>query len=410
MQTDEMQEHMSRNPSYRTIPFETDSLYKKYFVNLDLSKFESSGSTKEEIMKDYNESSLTGKYAKMGIKFSAVVYDGVLAKGNESVHAGGISEKEHIKNGLPLDKFSAFAYDFSLEPVVVDLKAGTELNVLFVDSGKHSSPASVLFKIPKGVKATVNEYYFSLGGSSSSMNGSAQLFELEEHSELEVNEVHCESENTNSLITRSFSTKENAKLEFNAFYTGGATSRQRSVFNNSGEGSRINANESVIGSGAQKFDINTNITNLKPGSSCNYEVRAVLADDSSGIVKSFAKMVKGTEGSESHIKERGLIYDKNAKITMMPDMSIDESYVKASHSSSTSPIPEDDIFYISSRGLDKEKAKFLVGSGLIYELLKNVKNHDLMAFSMLLAKHRLETKRIGIPEIELKSYGVWYDQ
>ena len=95
---------------------------------------------------------------------------------------------------------------------------------------------------------------------------------------------------------------------------------------------------------------------------------------------------------------------------MMPDMSIDESYVKASHSSSTSPIPEDDIFYISSRGLDKEKAKFLVGSGLIYELLKNIRNHDSMAFSMLLAKHRLETKRIGIPEMELKSYGVWYDQ
>ena len=129
MQTDEMQGQRGRNPSYRTIPFETDSLYKKYFVNLDLSKFES-GSTKEGVMKDYDESSLTSKYAKMGIKFSAVVYDGILAKGNESVHAGGTSDKEYIKNGLPLDKFSAFAYDFSLEPVVVDLKAGTELNVL----------------------------------------------------------------------------------------------------------------------------------------------------------------------------------------------------------------------------------------------------------------------------------------
>ncbi len=409
MQKDEMQKQRGMNPSYRTIPFETDSLYKKYFVNLDLAKFEAS-STKEEIMDDYDESSLA-KYAKMGIRFSAVIYDGVIAKGNESVRAGSIAEKEHIRDGLPLDKFSEFAYNFSLEPVIVEFGLGTkELNVLFLDSGSHSSPASILFRIPKSVKATVNEYYFSLGGSENSLNGSAQLFELEEDSELEVNEIHCESENTNSLNTRSFSTKDNARLEFNAFYTGGATSRQRSIFNNSGKSSKIKASESIIGSGSQKFDINMNMTNLKPGSSCNYEVRAVLADDSSGIVKSFAKMAKGTEGSESHIRERGLIYDKNAKITMMPDMSIDESYVKASHSSSTSPIPEDDIFYISSRGLDKEKAKFLVGSGLIYELLKNIKDHDLMAFSMLLAKHRLETKKIGIPEMELKSYGVWYDQ
>ena len=410
MPTNEMQEHRGVNPSYRSIPFETDSLYKKYFVNLDLSRFET-GSTKEGIMDDYDESSLARMYAKLGIRFSAVMYDGVLAKGNESVHAGGIADKEHIRNGLPLDKFSAFAYDFSLEPLVVELGTGTkELNILFLDSGRHSSPASLLFKVPKNSKAVVNEYYFSLGGSGDSLNGAAQLFEQDEDSELEVNEIHCESENTNSLVTRTFLTKDNARLEFNAFYTGGATSRQRSVFKNSGKGSTINARESIIGSGAQKFDINTYMANMKQNSNCNYEVRAVLADDSSGIVKSLAKMEKGTEGSESHIKERGLIYDKNAKITMMPDMSIDESYVKASHSSSTSPIPEDDIFYISSRGLDKEKAKFLVGSGLIYELLKNIKNHDSMSFSMLLAKHRLETKKIGIPEMELKSYGVWYDQ
>ncbi|MCL4388024.1 SufD family Fe-S cluster assembly protein [Candidatus Marsarchaeota archaeon] len=408
MPADEIQKQRDRNPSYRSILFETDPLYKKYFVNLDLSKFETHN-TKEEIIKDYDESSLA-RYAKIGAKFSTVMYDGVLAKGSKSVHVGSIVDKEHIRDELPLDKFSAFAYDFSPEPVIVEFgPRANELDMLFLDSGMHSSPSSILFRIPNGVKATVNEYYFSLGGSKNSLNGAAQLFELEENSELEVNEIHCESENTNSLVTRSFFTKDNSKLKFNAFYTGGATSRQRSVFKNSGKGSTINAKESIIGSGAQKFDINTNMTNLRPNSQCNYEVRAVLADDSSGIVKSFAKMVKGTEGSESHIKERGLIYDKNAKITMMPDMSIDESYVKASHSSSTSPIPEDDIFYISSRGLDKEKAKFLVGSGLIYELLKSIGNHDSMAFSMLLAKYRLETKRIGIQEMELKHYGVWYD-
>ncbi len=67
---------------------------------------------------------------------------------------------------------------------------------------------------------------------------------------------------------------------------------------------------------------------------CNYEIRAVLADESSGIVKSLAHMAKDTEGSESYIKERGLIYDKNAKITMMPDMSISEGeipYRKRTH-------------------------------------------------------------------------------
>ncbi|MEM0154476.1 MAG: SufD family Fe-S cluster assembly protein [Methanothrix sp.] len=410
MPINEIQEQRGRNPSYRSIPFETNLLYKKYFVNLDLSRFENKN-TKEEVIESYDESLLTNRYAKMGIKFSAVIYDGVLAKGTEAVHTGDTAYKERVRDGLPFDKFSAFAYDFSLEPIVVEFGSGkNELNMLFLDSGMHNTPASISFRVPKNVKATINEYYFSLDNGKESLNGAAQLFELDENSELIVNEIHCESENTNSLVTRSFLTLDNAKLEFNAFYTGGATSRQRSVFNNSGKGSKINVNESIIGSGTQKFDINTNISNLKPNSSCNYEVRAVLADDSSGIVKSFAKMIKGTEGSESHIKERGLIYDKNAKITMMPDMSIDESYVKASHSSSTSPIPEDDIFYISSRGLDKEKAKFLVGSGLIYELLKNIKNHDSMTFSMLLAKHRLETKKIGVPEMELKSYGVWYDQ
>ncbi|MCL5680287.1 MAG: SufD family Fe-S cluster assembly protein [Candidatus Marsarchaeota archaeon] len=393
---------------YGAIPFETDQLYKKYFVNVDLESLEANH-TKDELLSDYDENVVERIHKKTGIKFDAVIHNGVIARGSDIVKTGGNEQKKSVMNNLPSDKFSAFAYDFCVEPISIEVKENSDgINILFFNSGKMHSPASVSVSVGEGVKATVNEYYFSNDVSVNSLSGSAQFFEIKDRARLEFNEIHCESAKTISLVTRAFKTYDESVLDFNAFYTGGASSRQRTVFRNDGENSVIRANEAIIGTNSQKFDLNTNLTNMKAKSKCIYEVRAVLADSANGIVKSFAKIVKGAEEAESHIKERGLIYDKGAKITMMPDMSIDESYVKASHSSSTSPISEDDIFYISNRGISKDNAKFLVGSGLIYELLKNIRSQDAKAFSMLMARHRLETREIGIPEA-LGSYGVWYD-
>jgi len=408
MTIDDELAHSIAKKSYLSVPFETDSLYKKYFVNVDLEKLESN-STKEELLSDYDDSIVSGIRKKTGISFDAVVFNGVIAKGSDIIKIGTKEQKELVKNNLPIDKFSYFTYDFCVEPISVDVNdSSKEINILFFNSGKKHSPSSIYFKINKGSAVTINEYYFSGDSRDISLSGAAQFFEIMDQAKLEFNEIHCESSKTVSLVTRAFDTYDESLLNFNAFYTGGASCRHRTMFRNSGENSVITANEAVVGTDSQKFDLNTNLTNLKAKSKCIYEVRAVLADEANGIVKSLAKIVKGAEGAESYIKERGLIYDKNAKIVMMPDMSIDESYVKASHASSTSPIPDDDIFYLSSRGMDKDKAKFLVGSGLIYELLKKINSSDAKSFSMLMARNRLDTRNIEIPE-SLGSYGVWYD-
>lgn len=404
----EQQEQNNLKSGYLEIPFETDQLYKKYFVNIDLVKLENR-MTKKQLLEDYNEKLELSLYKTTGIKFDVVVHNGVLARTAKGVHAGNSNDLDKIKEALPKDRFSEFAHDFCIEPIVVELRNdNNEMNILFYNSGEKSSPASIMVNSVDSSKATLNCYYFSGETGPNSINGVAEFFNIEKNSDIKVNEIHCESEKTDVLVTRSFDTYDGSKLEFNAFYTGGTNSRQKSFFRNSGIRSQIKARESIIGTGNQKFDLSMNMSNLKTNSKCDYEVRAVLADNSYGIIKSLAKMAVNVEGSESYIKERGLIYDKGARITMMPDMSIEESYVKASHSSSTSPVPEEDIFYISSRGIDKEKSKFLVGSGLIYELLKEIRSDEVKAFSMLVAKYRLETKNVKLPEV-MKNYGVWYD-
>ncbi len=409
MAYEEQQEHTGTAQKYLEVPFEVEPLYKKYFVNMDLKDFESK-LVKHDMLDGYDENILKPIYAVTGIKFDAVIYNGAIAKGSPQLNEIEGKKAEMIKSAMPLDRLIAFSNDFPSENIGIDIQKPVVINMLFYNNGKYSLPSNMFFEVGKGVNATVNEFFVSGENAENSLNASVQVFNVGEGANIEINEMHCESEHSTVLVTRSMKTDDNAHVDFNAFYTGGIASRNRSIFNNSGYGSVINSNEAVVGTGSQKFDLNTRMTNLKSKSVCNYDIRTVLADSSYGIVKSFAKMLKDAEGSESHINERGLIYDKNARISMMPDMSIDESFVKASHSSSTSPIPEEDIFYLSSRGVDKDMARFLVGSGLIYESLKKIKNSEARTFAMRMAHYRLESRRIGLPEInELKNYGVWYE-
>ncbi|MCL4404493.1 MAG: SufD family Fe-S cluster assembly protein [Candidatus Marsarchaeota archaeon] len=408
MPSEEQQEQRTYAKGYTEVPFENDQLYKKYFVNLDLKKFEIRKEL-ETVLKGYDDNIISSLSKRVGIKFDVVIYNGAIAKGSKFMSIGSEETRSAIESMVPVDRLVAFSHDFSCETIRATINENGNLNILFYNDGNFNPPASIFFEVKKGVTAALNEFFLSGENNAESLNAAVQAFRINESAHIEISEIHAESEKTISMVTRTFNTGDNSSLDFNAFYTGGAAGRQRSVFYNSGYGSIINSNEAVIGTGSQKFDLNTRMVNLKPKSVCNYEIRTVLADESYGVVKSLAKMQRDAEGSESHIEEKGLIYDKNARIVMMPDMSIDESYVKASHSSSTSPIPDDDIFYLSSRGMDKDQAKFLVGSGLIYELLKKIKNQDAKSLSMLMAKYRLESRHVGLPSEPLKNFGVWYE-
>ena len=86
-------------------------------------------------------------------------------------------------------------------------------------------------------------------------------------------------------------------------------------------------------------------------------------DKSFCIMKGFAKIEKGATKAKSYVHERGILLDRGARVNGLPDMSVDENDVKATHSSATAPVDPESVFYLMSKGIDEIGVRKLLVTG-----------------------------------------------
>jgi hypothetical protein len=80
-------------------------------------------------------------------------------------------------------------------------------------------------------------------------------------------------------------------------------------------------------------------------------------------------------------------------------MSVDESDVKATHSSATAPVDEETVFYLMSKGIPEVGVKKLIVSGFLSESISKMHNGAARNLAIALINHKLETRQFGaVPE------------
>ena len=188
---------------------------------------------------------------------------------------------------------------------------------------------------------------------------------------------------------------------FNSLYNGGSHTRVRNNVEARGLRSRIRINEIALGSGEQKFDMGSLITNSGRETDASLTSKAALMDASLCMLKGFAKVKKGAAKSRSYVHQRGMALDKDAKMYELPDMSVDESDVKATHSSAMSPIDAEAMFYLMSNGIDEKEVRKLIVTGFFADGLSRIEDYASREIAMSLMREKLKDKAFGeIPKID----------
>ncbi|OHE40693.1 MAG: hypothetical protein A2Y16_06505 [Tenericutes bacterium GWF2_57_13] len=93
-------------------------------------------------------------------------------------------------------------------------------------------------------------------------------------------------------------------------------------------------------------------------------VNSLIASDSAQVVFDVTGAIaKGNAGSRCKQQNRGVLLGERASIEVAPKLLIDEFDVEAGHGCAIGRINSDELFYLSSRGLDQATAKRLIVSG-----------------------------------------------
>ncbi|WP_448379095.1 SufB/SufD family protein [Fervidobacterium sp.] len=180
------------------------------------------------------------------------------------------------------------------------------------------------------------------------------------------------------LISNVFIDVENdSKAMVKDFYFGGK-------INVGYVGVRVNAENAYadvrpyyLGNEKTVIDILYLMRFYKPNSYGNVDAKGVLTDEAKVVFRGIMDILSGAKEVEAHQSNHATLISLKAKVEAIPSLMVDENDVVASHAASSSPIDENMVFYLMSRGIPKEDAQKMIVRGVFETLKDELKRYNL---------------------------------
>lgn len=98
-------------------------------------------------------------------------------------------------------------------------------------------------------------------------------------------------------------------------------------------------------------------------------LKSVLRDESRLAFRGLIEVLPEAPGTDAYLSNRNLILDDGARAESLPQLKIDQDDVACSHGSATGGPREEELFYLMSRGLDRNSARSMIALGHLGSVL-----------------------------------------
>ena len=125
--------------------------------------------------------------------------------------------------------------------------------------------------------------------------------------------------------------------------------------------------------------------------------KGALRDASSAVYSGVIVVDEGAQKTDAYQINRNLLLDDDSEAVSIPQLEIAANDVRCSHGSTTGPVPEDQRFYLMSRGLRSEVAEHVLVTGFLYEVMSRVTLPKVAEYV-----ERVVQAKLGVPGVKEK--------
>lgn len=144
-----------------------------------------------------------------------------------------------------------------------------------------------------------------------------------------------------------------------------------------GVGSHADVKVVAISSGNQVQGIDTRVTNYASHSVGHILQHGVILDKSTLTFNGIGHIIKGAKHADAQQESRVLMLTPNGRGDANPILLIDEHEVTAGHAASVGQVDEEQLFYLTSRGIPVEDAQRLVIRGFLGSVISAISVKDV---------------------------------
>ena len=128
---------------------------------------------------------------------------------------------------------------------------------------------------------------------------------------------------------------------------------------------------------AKKLKIDTTLLHIGKNTGGNIMVKGTAKDTSIAKIDGMIKIEKQASGTNSFLDEHVMLLNPGARADTNPQLEIENNDVSSRHAASVAQIDEDKIFYMQSRGVNRQDARKLIVEGFLGSAVDKIDNKEI---------------------------------
>ena len=180
------------------------------------------------------------------------------------------------------------------------------------------------------------------------------------------------SEKSWIFATQRAQVERDGRLDWAALGFGSANGKVRMETKLAGPGSEARVTGGYAGGAGQHLDYDTTQEHAAPNTNSDLAFRGVLAKGATAVWRGMIKVDPGAQQTDAFQESRNLLLSPEAHADAIPGLEILADDVRCTHAAAVAQVDKDQLFYLTSRGLNDEDAKSLIIEGFLESLVERL--------------------------------------
>lgn len=320
---------------------------------------------------------------------TVVIYNGHYQKDISSIPNGVnlLSGSEYMerKNGN-FDRANNSPFDllntaFTDSGMCIVLEKNTlvksPIRILFISNGDRSIMVNPRVNVDIGESSSLTFIEQHVGDATSFFQNESVFITLGNNAQLDHIRIQSNSEFTQNISNLNVNQAADSQYEFFQLVDGSKLGRSDICVQLDGENAQCNINSLTLSKNNQHIDNNIIVNHNSAQTHSSQFVKSILFDTSTGVFNGRTVVHENAQKITAQQTNKNILLSKKAKMNANPQLEIYADDVKCSHGSTTGQIDEDALFYLQSRGINKQDAMELMVVGFANEVLDKIPHPEI---------------------------------
>jgi Fe-S cluster assembly protein SufD len=229
-----------------------------------------------------------------------------------------------------------------------------------------------LIVLEEGAEAEVWEHWSSPDDEVDAMLNSVVELSVGQAATLRYVNTQDISESAWIFATQRAQVERDGRLDWAALGFGSARGKVRMETKLAGRGSEARVTGGYAGGPGQHLDYDTTQEHAAPNTNSDLAFRGVLAAGATAVWRGMIKVDPGAQQTDAFQESRNLLLSTEAHADAIPGLEILADDVRCTHAAAIAQIDKEQLFYLTSRGLDPAAAKSLIIEGFLESLVERL--------------------------------------